>query len=339
MRAHPAFTFVVSALLLAGPAAAAACDAVWRDAVRERDVPVHITLPDAPGAASSNGSAGVPARVPAVIWSPGLGGGLGSAQRYVRAWAAAGIAVVRVQHPGSDGAVYAGDLPPAERAARVRAAITPAQVRARIADIGFVVDELERRKGEAASDASCDLARIDGQRLALAGHSMGAWVVQAMAGNRDGSGEIGAAKGSAAGPNIDRRFRAFAAFSSSGPADPELAARLFGGIGRPLLVVTGSKDGVPAGAAPADAARDIAMRTALYAGAPADGRKALLILADGSHMVFAGDPGRNPAETSMQDRAIAVTTLWWRRWLLNDARADTALARPALLAGDVWQRK
>lgn len=350
MRVHPAFILVLWAAMVAGPTAAATCDAVWRDGPRARDVPVRITLPGAAHAAGAVQSAGS-GRVPAVIWSPGLGGGLDAAQRYVRAWAAAGIAVVRVQHPGTDGAVYAGDLPPAERAARVRAAVTPAQVQARIADIGFVLDELERRSattngganGGANGDGVCDLARIDGQRLALAGHSMGAWVVQAMAGQRDvsaGSGGANVPAGSRdAVPDIDLRYRAFAAFSATGPADPDMAARAFGGIGRPLLVVTGTRDGVPAGAAPAEAARQIAMRSAPYAGAPADGRKALLVLADAGHMLFDGSSKPSPAQTALQDRAIAVTTLWWRRWLLGDSRAQAALARLALPAGDVLQRK
>jgi dienelactone hydrolase len=314
MRVYPAVMALFLPVLLAAPAAGVTCDGLWRDSQRGRDVPVRITLPDGSGP------------VPAVLWSPGLGGGLGNAGRWVQAWAAAGIAVVRVQHPGSDGAVYAGDATPAERAARVRAGIAPAQVKARIADIGFVADELARRPREGA----CRLARIDGQRLGLAGHSMGGWVVQAMAGQRDASGDT---------PAIDRRFRAFIAMSSTGAADPATAAWQFGAIGRPLLAVTGTRDGVPAGAPPDVATREIAQRSAPFIGAPADGRKALLVLADAEHMVFAGDTRRDAAETAMQDRVIAMTTLWWRRWLLGDEGAEAALARPALSAGDVWERK
>jgi hypothetical protein len=63
----------------------------------------------------------------------------------------------------------AGPPPPPERDARVRAGIAPEQVLARIADVGFVADELARRPSEGA----CDLTRIDSDHLALAGHSMG----------------------------------------------------------------------------------------------------------------------------------------------------------------------
>jgi len=314
MHVYPAALALFLSVLLAAPAAGATCDGLWRDGPRGRDVPVRITLPDGSGP------------VPAVLWSPGLGGGLGTASRWVQAWAAAGIALVRVQHPGSDGVVYAGTATPAERAAKVRAGASPAQLMARIADIGFIADELARRPREGA----CDLARIDGQRLGLAGHSMGAWVVQAMAGQRDNNGETSA---------VDRRFRAFIAMSSTGPADPASAARQFSAIGRPLLVITGSRDGVPAGAPPDVALREIAQRSAPFIGAPADGRKALLVLADAEHMVFAGDTRRGAVEIAMQDRVAAITTLWWRRWLLGDEGVEAALGKPALPEGGVWERK
>ncbi len=122
----------------------------------------------------------------------------------------------------------------------MRAGIAPEQVLARIADVGFVADELARRPSEGA----CDLTRIDSDHLALAGHSVGAWVVQAMAGQRP-DGEHA--------PLIDRRFRAFVAMSSSGPADAAMAKAQFGGIGRPLLVITSNADGVPANASAASA--------------------------------------------------------------------------------------
>jgi dienelactone hydrolase len=304
------------ALLVAAPALAApaVCDAIWRDGPRGRDVPVRINLPDGKRT------------LPAVIWSPGLGGTRSNASRWVAAWNAAGIAVIRLEHPGSDAAVYRGPATPAEREAKVRAGIAPEQVLARIADVGFVADELARRGAE----GGCDLSRIDTDHLALAGHSRGAWVVQAMAGQRpDGANA----------PLIDRRFRAFVAMSSSGPADAAMAKTQFGGIGRPLLVITSTADGVPASAA-ADVINDQrARRLSLFTGAPADGRKALLLLDGGDHLLFAGDTRKTPDDVARQDRVGRVTTLWWRHWLLADAKAERALDRPALGKADQWLRK
>jgi predicted dienelactone hydrolase len=302
---------VLLALLL-GAAPVAACDAVWRDGPRGRDVPLRIDLPAGTG------------KVPAVIWSPGLGGTRANASLWVAAWTAAGIAVIRLEHPGSDAAVYRGAATPEARAARVRAGAAPVQLFARIADVGFVADTMARGVTDCGAD------RIDTDRLGLAGHSMGAWVVQAMAGQRpDGD----------SAPLIDRRFRALIAMSTTGPADPAAAQAQFGGIGRPLLVITGSRDGVTPVMPPAIAAQQQALRTSLYTGAPADGRKALLIVDGADHMVFAGDTRKLPAETAMQARVAAVTTLWWRRWLLGDERAEAALKRPALARADAWARK
>lgn len=302
------------ALLIAAPAAALPCDAVWRDGPRGRDVPVRIDLPAGKG------------KLPAVIWSPGLGGTRSNASRWVAAWNAAGIAVIRLEHPGSDASVYRGPATPEERQAKVRAGVAPEQVLARIADVGFVADELARRPHEGA----CDLTRIDGDHLALAGHSMGAWVVQAMAGQRP-DGEHA--------PLIDRRFRAFVAMSSTGPSEAALAKAQFGGIGRPLLVITSTADGVPANAAADFAADQRARRLSLFTGASADGRKALLLLDGGDHLLFAGDTRKAPDDMARQDRVARVTSLWWRHWLLGDARAEKALARPPLGKADQWVRK
>ncbi|WP_310475746.1 dienelactone hydrolase [Sandarakinorhabdus sp.] len=302
------------ALLFAAPAAAASCDAVWRDGPRGRDVPLRIDLPDGKG------------KAPAVVWSPGLGGTRGNASRWVAAWTAAGVAVIRLEHPGSDASVYRRPATPEERQARVRAGIAPEQLIARIADVGFVADELARRPREGA----CDLARIDTDRLALAGFSMGAWVVQAMAGQRpDGVNA----------PLIDRRFRAFVAMSSTGPADPAAAVAQFGSIGRPLLVITGSMDGVPAKAAPDVVAAERARRASLFTGAPADGRKALAIIDGAGHMLFAGDTIKQSEPAERQERVARLSTLWWRQWLLGESKAEKALAKPPLGKTDQWERK
>lgn len=302
------FALACLALILSAPAAATRCDALWHDGPRGRDVPVRIDMPAGEG------------RVPAVLWSPGLGGGRGSAERWTAAWTAAGIAVIRLEHPGTDGAVYAG--PRETQAERVRAAVTPEQLVARIADVGFVADELARR----GQEGGCALTRIDTDRLALGGHSMGAWVAQAMAGEQLGGIDL-----------ADRRFRAFLLMSSTGPADAAQAAARFAGIGRPLLVITGTLDGTAATAPPAAQAEALAMRTAPFTGAPADGRKALLVVGGASHMLFAGDRRSDAGETAMQDRVAAISTAWWRHWLLGEAAP--VLDRPALAPGDRWQRK
>jgi predicted dienelactone hydrolase len=302
-------------LLFTGPAGAATCDAVWRDAARARDLPVRIRLPDARG------------KVPAVLWSPGLGGTRTGGEAWARGWAAIGLAVIQLEHPGSDAAVYAGAGTPEERRARVRAAASAPQLLARAGDVSFIADELARRPKEGA----CDLARIDMDRLGLAGHSMGAWTVQAIAG--EAFGKIGPVL-------MDRRFRAFVAFSPTArPGMP--VEQAFGAIHRPVLAITGTLDGAPASADAAFRAAVLAQRTGFFAGLPADGRKAQAVFDAADHMMFAGNrrPASDRLGLKVQAHALALTRAWWQRWLLGDAAAESVLAKPGLTAPDQWQRK
>lgn len=292
---------------LAAPAARAAtiCDAVWRDGPRARAIPLRIRLP-----ATGTGLA-------AIIWSPGMGATRTAGAVWAQAWLDAGFAVITVQHPGSDDVAYAAQ-PAATRADRLAYATSGLHMVERAGDIGFVLDELARRPREGA----CDLSRIDQDRIGLAGHSLGAWVVQAMAGQRFGGRRA----------QIDRRLRAFAGFSGSQlePGDP---AALFAGIGRPYLVISGTLDGGPN--------EDIiARRTAIWQGMPADGRKYLALFADATHMMFAGN---RPAGTALARRVeadvIRISTAFWRRWLRDETAADATLARPRLRPADRWEQK
>lgn len=304
----------LAVLFLGVPAQAAVlCDAVWRDGPRGRDLPLRIRLPDGSGP------------VPTILFSPGLGGTHTSGEIWAAGWAAAGFAVIQLEHPGSDAAVYAGVVTREERRARVQAGASPAQLVARIGDVGFILDELPRRRSEGA----CDLARIDRDRLGLAGHSMGAWVVQAMAGQ---------AFGAAAAPFQDMRLRAFIALSPTAGANREAA---FGSIHRPFLIFTGTRDGVPDGLEAAARGAALAQRTGVFAGLPADGRKAQALFDGADHMMFAGNRRRANDRLGLEVQAdvLAISTAWWRRWLLADDGADAVLARPPLAPADQWSRK
>jgi dienelactone hydrolase len=310
------FALSLALLCAALPAAAVTiCVTTWRDAARGRDLPVKIRLPDGAG------------KVPAVLFSPGLGGNRQGGEVWAAGWAGLGLAVIQMEHPGSDAAVYAGPASPEERRARVMAAASPAQLIARTGDVGFIADELARRPREGA----CDLTRIDTDRLGLAGHSMGAWTVQAIAGQQFGP----------AGAVLqDRRFRAFIAFSPN--ARPDVApVAIFGEIRRPFLALTGTRDGVPISGDARLRERALTQRTSVFAGLPADGRKAMAVFEQADHMMFAGNR-RGEADAlgrQVQASSLAISSNWWRLWLLGDAAADKALDAPKLAAADRWQRK
>ncbi len=320
--------FIALALVLLSAAPAVAgpvCDAVWRDTARGRDLPVRIRIPDGPGVDGN-------AKVPVVLFSPGLGGGVIGGTLWGGAWAARGIAVVHLEHPGSDASVYTGAADAADLKARVRTAATGVQLQARVGDVSFILDELARRR----RDGACDLSRLDLSRIGLAGHSMGAWTAQAVAGQR----YFGAAA------FRDPRIIAAIALSPSTLTTGGLS-EAFGGITVPFLSVTGTADGMPKivrDAVPSTAQiEQQAQRTGPYTGM-APGRKYLIVFQDGDHMVFAGNLRRAPVgpDRHIQTVTARLSTAFWGMTLFGDADDAALLASgvtPLLAAGDRFEAK
>lgn len=296
-----------AAACLPGGSALAAdtVDGRWHDAARNRELPWRLRRPA--GHAAS----------PLVVYSHGLGGGREGGEVWGAAWAAAGIAVLHLQHPGSD--------IDALRSGSWRAAASAEQLVARVQDLRFVLDELGRL-------ASGDIAPWQGLQqdaVGVAGHSFGAHTVQALAGQRFGAPvEL-----------MDARPRAFIALSPSSPRAGGLGLKQsFGTITRPFMAVTGSHDGDPFGAYDRGEPRAL-----VYEGLPA-GQRALLWLEGADHMSFAGsterrwtERWRRPAaarELQPAHHALVArhSTLWWRAHLQGDAQALQALAGPQGLA-------
>lgn len=319
----------VALLLLTG--AAPVCDAVWRDPARNRDLPIRIRLPEGR------------ARVPVILFSPGLGGGIGGGSVWARAWVDRGFAVVHLEHPGSDAAVYRGAASPEDRRDRVRAAASADQLVARTADASFILDELARR----AAEGPCDLNRLDPARIGFAGHSMGAWTAQGLAGQRFSGAPGFAGAGIIAGPPrlADRRIRAAIAFSPAALTGAADLAASFGGITIPFLSVTGSLDGDPPANASADPARMAAARAAAdirrtgpFTGMP-PGDKYLLVFDGGPHMAFAGN---KPTASHIERLIIAATTAFWGATLLDDPAGTAFLTsglKRELAPGDRFESK
>lgn len=291
-------------------------DHSWRDLQRERDIPLRMRWPEGAGPCAL------------IIHSHGLGGSRDGGDVWGRAWQQAGFAVLHIQHPGSDTEVLRSGL----RA--LRSAASAEQLRARVADMQFVLDELTRR--QRAAEPGWSRVRLDA--LAASGHSFGAHTVQALAGQRFPV---------AAERAVDVRFKAFIAFS------PSLGQRLspaeqFGAVHRPFLAVTGSDDGDPLGSD-----KSGADRAQVYDALPA-GQRALLWLNGADHMTFGGNgeqrlrarwgplrraPGAVEHELRHQHLVSTITTLWWRARLLGDDEATSALRAPAGLGdGDRWQQ-
>lgn len=281
------------------PAARAAeavvCEAHWTDATRQRSLPVRIHLPAAEQP------------VPVVVYSPGLGGDLGGGLRWAQAWARAGLAVLQLQHPGSD-AEALRNVSPAE-------AMSPQQFVARIEDLHFAVDQLQAQP----TMGDCALSRIDPRHIGVAGHSFGALTTQAIAGQHFG---VAGAEAIA-----DRRVQAALALSPAPPRQGSAEAA-FATVRLPFLAITGTRDAMPGGQ-PVD-------REQVFRHLP-PGDKWQLVLQDVQHADLAGRATSRNAHA--EAAVIAVSTAFWRATLLADEAARRQLqARPAGLAdGDRWE--
>ena len=324
MNRRDAFWALAGAIWTGRAAWAAASefkDELWTDMARSRSLPVRLRWPagDAP--------CGL------VVYSHGLGGSRAGGAVWGEAWQAAGLAVLHVQHPGSDTEIWSAGL----RGVRQGAAFE--QYVQRVADAHFVFDELDRLHAQGGA-----WKRLRPDALGFAGHSFGARLTQAVAGEMPPR-----ARRADVARLADPRPRAFIAFSPGfssrdGTDDGAVRAR-FGAITRPFLCVTGTKDDAMI---VGDA--DNAARRAVYRGLPA-GQKAQLVLAGADHMTFGGGTGMAPgrrglpraagaADLEPQHRQLVaeITADWWRWRLLDDEAAAARLRRPAGLAsGDVWE--
>jgi predicted dienelactone hydrolase len=292
----------------AGPYAVETTGVIWTDAARQRALPLRVRLPNAPGAR------------PVVLFSHGLGGNVDSGRAWGERWASYGFVVIHLQHPGSDASVWRGVERPAQS---LRAAASLDQYLARVADVKFVLDELQRR--QRAGDPLA--ARLDLARIGMSGHSFGAQTTQALAGQSfDGT----ATARTAAAALAELRLRAFVAFSPS--ARSQQAAALFATIAKPFISITGTDDGMVGlglGVPPP-------LRRVPFEGMPGPDQY-LLVLEAADHMVFngtarartGGDTAHDATHTAL---AAAVTTAFWLAYLADDGAARDWLAGSAAAA-------
>jgi dienelactone hydrolase len=290
-------------------------DFSWTDPARARELPLRVRWP----------AGGGPCAL--VLYSHGLGGSREGGDVWGQTWAEAGLAVLHLQHPGSDVEVLRSGMP------ALRAAASARQLLARVADVRFVLDELERRAEQPP------WSRVRRDAIGLGGHSFGAATVQALAGQRY----------ALPGSLVDERLKAFVALSPSPGRDALSVEQQFGGVVRPFLAVTGSLDGDPLGTGRGHGGE---WRARVYDGLPR-GQRGLLWLDGADHMSFAGNalvPIRRSGVEGPRDAAVMqrepvqqrtvarVTAIWWLRWLADDKYAQMAIyGRMGLGPGERWR--
>ncbi|OAI51766.1 hypothetical protein AYO47_06820 [Planctomyces sp. SCGC AG-212-M04] len=282
----------------------------WRDAKRDRVVPVKIYLPqDKPGPA------------PVIVFSHGLGGSRDGYAYLGEHWSSRGFVSVHVQHAGSDGAAFVG--PPAGIRGRMEKSILdPSTSLNRPKDISFVVDELERLGAEGQKLAG----KLDLKKLGMAGHSFGAWTTLAIAGQKS---DLPIGRNFAM---ADPRFKAAIAMSAPAGRPGADQDKVYSGITIPVFHMTGTLDDSPIGKSPAADRRipfdHIAAKDQF-----------LVTFTGGDHMVFSGRvrpkggqrveaPGGSgdPAQDDRFQEIIRfATTAFWEAYLNGDAAAKSWL--------------
>ena len=293
----------------ASPAAAEIRDDSWFNVARQRVLPWRLRLP------------GGDKPCPLVLYSHGLGGSREGGQAWGSAWADSGIAVLHLQHPGSDIEVLRSG------GRSLQAAASSDQFVERLMDLRFAISEVQRR----ADAGEAPWNRIRADAIGVAGHSFGALTTQAVAGQRY--------------PGVDGlsdpRPRAFTALSPSLPIGVKMSPNeAFAGVVRPFFALTGSLD-----SSPIQRDQAAAQRAGVYDALP-PGQRALLWLKGANHQTFGGGPsslresdvrGADPADRHSWLIASA-TTLWWQWHLLRDEAARLRLeSLEGLLDGDRLQ--
>lgn len=270
---------------------------LWTDPARGRDLPMRLRLPQVDRAPA-----------PVVILSHGLGGSRDGLAYLGMALAEAGFAAIHVQHVGTDTTVWRGSAEPS--LAMAAAVLDIRRAIDRLQDIGFVLDTLPR--------LASLRGRIDPSRIAIAGHSYGAWTVTHMLGERLPGGAL--LEGTLGFTLPDPRLLAGIALSPVPPIGlpPSLA---YARVRAPILHVTGTRDGgIIEAATPDD-------RLIPYRHIAAPG--VLAVLRGAGHAAFAGEPAAGPRwnDPTYHPRVARLAVLFLRAVLMRDRAASALLLR------------
>jgi predicted dienelactone hydrolase len=292
-----------------GPNEVEAVEMIWKDAKRDREMPLRIYSPkDGKGP------------FPVIVFSHGLGGTAAGYEYLGRHWASYGYVSVHIQHHGSDDAVWKDSKTPL--ADMKKAAADPKNAIDRPLDVRFTLDQLT----ELNKDSKSLKGRLDLERVGMAGHSFGAYTTLAVA------GETFITAGGKQVKFDEPRVKAAIAMSSS-PGNNKEYDKVFGSIKIPILHMTGTKDETPIADTKPEARRipfDHITRADQY----------LIVFKDGDHMIFSGRP-RLPAganadwqkllaggekDADFQKLILASSTAFWDAYLKDDAKAKSWLA-------------
>ena len=205
-------------------------DIVLHDANRSKDLHLRVFFPAEPG------------KYPVIVFSHGAGGSQTCCDSLTRHWASYGYITIQPTHDDSALLRRDGGEEDLRFMQAVRDALKkPALWQSRPQDISFVIDSFT-----ALQNRIPDLqGKIDADRIGVAGHSMGSYTAEAVAGALiDMPGHPGTTF-------ADQRVKAVLCLSPQGPGQFGLTEHSFDRISLPYLGVTGSLDGLGPVASPA----------------------------------------------------------------------------------------
>jgi predicted dienelactone hydrolase len=260
------------------------------DESRKRTVPVRIYLPTEKTAR------------PVILYSHGLGGSREMKVYLGKQWSAAGFVCVFLQHAGSDSEVYKSARP-RDRFEKLKEAASLQNNQARIADVSFVIDQLEKWVKQ---DGHPLHQRIDLEHIGMSGHSFGAGTTLAVA------GRMYRFRRSFPEPRIDA-FLPMSPQTGKGMTVQET----FGHLDQPILCMTGTND-----TSPIDRGVTAESRASVYDGMP-EGDKYLVVFDGAHHNTFGGGETRiSRKQNPKHHRAIeTLSTKFWQAYLEEDEDA------------------
>lgn len=264
---------------------------------------------------------------PVILFSHGLGGSRENSVYLAKHWAAAGYVAVFMQHAGSDEDVWKS-APLGKRLSALKSATGAKAFLDRLSDVSFVIDQLDKWNRQKDHPLH---GRIDLEHIGMSGHSFGAATTLGVAGRKYPLNRSFA----------EDRIDAFFAMSPQAGKNGFSSKRAFGHLTKPILCMTGTKDG-----SPIDPNLNPESRREVYAALP-KGDKYQLVLKDAQHSAFGDSRGKARTRDPKHHPAIQKISLhFWNAYLKNGKQSKEWLqsTKPITEAGlvegeDAWEWK
>jgi predicted dienelactone hydrolase len=275
-------------------------DIVLHDARRNKDLHVRVFFPSLAG------------RYPVIVFSHGAGGSQDCCEELTQHWASYGYVTIQPTH--EDSVLQRRDA--GEEDVRFMQAVRdalkqPALWESRPRDISFVLDSL----GELQRRVPGLMGAIDTQRIGVAGHSMGSFTAEAVA------GALVDLPSRPVTSFADGRVKALLCLSPQGPGQFGLTETSFRSLRIPYLGVTGSLDGV------GPLANAAWHKMPFDLSAPGD--KYHVEIEGANHMSFITARTFAPAKSQQAVEMLGYTNsaalAFWDAYLKNDANAKEYL--------------